>query len=117
MLLEYNLKKAGYKILLAHNGDQAFKIVKKAKPDLIISDVNMPKLNGFELCQKLREDFETKLIPIILLTSNSYLQDKLMGFKVGADDYITKPFHLIEILEIVHSLLERRNSPVFEVKS
>lgn len=110
MLLEYGLKKAGYQIFIANNGHQALKIIRKVKPDLIISDVNMPKLNGFELCQKLREDFDTKLIPIILLTSNSQIQDKLRGFKVGADDYINKPFHLSEILARVHSLLKRRDS-------
>lgn len=110
MLLEYNLKKAGFQIFVANNGYQALEIVKRQKPDLIISDVNMPKLSGFELCQKLREDFDTKLIPIILLTNNSQIQDKLRGFKVGADDYINKPFHLPEILARVHSLLERKDS-------
>ena len=114
MLLEYNLKKAGYQISTANNGHQALKIVKKQKPDLIISDVNMSKLNGCELCQKLREDFNTKLIPIILLTSNSQIQDKLKGFKSGADDYITKPFHLLGLLARVHSLLEIKNTPVLE---
>ena len=114
MLLEYNLKKAGFQIFVANNGYKALEIVKKAKPDLIISDVNMPKLSGFELCQKLRENFDTKLIPIILLTNNSQIQNKLKGFKSGADDYITKPFHLLGLLARVHSLLERRDSPAQE---
>ena len=114
MLLEYGFKKAGYQIFIANNGHQALKTIRKVKPDLIISDVNMPKLNGFELCQKLREDFDTKFIPIILLTSNSQIQDKLMGFKSGADDYITKPFDLLEILARVHSLLKIRESPALE---
>lgn len=114
MLLEYNLKKAGYQISAANNGHKGLKIAKKEKPDLVISDVNMSKLNGFELCQKLKGDIETKRIPIILLTSNSQIQDKLRGFKSGADDYITKPFHLEEFLARVHSLLERRDSPAQE---
>ena len=114
MLLEYNLKKAGYQISAANNGRQGLKIAKKEKHDLIISDVNMSKLNGFELCQKLKGDIETKRIPIIVLTSHSQIQDKLKGFKSGADDYITKPFHLEEFLARVHSLLERRDSPAQE---
>ncbi len=110
-LLQHNLKKAGYRVSVAENGYQALKIVKKDKPDLIISDVVMPKLNGLELCKKLREDPDTKLIPIILMTSDTQIQDKLRDSKFGADDYLTKPFHLEDLLVRVHSLLERKDSP------
>ena len=110
-LLQHNLKKAGYRVSVANNGCKALKIVKKDKPDLIISDVVMPKMDGLELCKKLREDLDTKLIPIILMTSNTQIQEKLKGFKFGADDYLTKPFHLEDLLVRVDSLLERKDSP------
>ena len=105
-LLEYIIKKAGYKVSVADDGSNALKIVKKDKPDLIISDVEMPKLNGLELCQKLKENFDTKLIPIILITSNTQIQDKLSGLRSGADDYFIKPLHLKNLLTRVQSLLE-----------
>lgn len=105
-LLEYIIKKAGYQVSVADNGSNALKIVKKEKPDLIISDVEMPKMNGLELCQKLKENFDTKLIPIILITSNTQIQDKLCGFRSGADDYFIKPLHLKNLLTRVKSLLE-----------
>ncbi|HDZ26600.1 hypothetical protein LCGC14_1169260 [marine sediment metagenome] len=105
-LLEYIIKKAGYKVSVADNGSNALKIVKRDKPNLIISDVEMPKMNGLELCQKLKENFDTKLIPIILITSNTQIQDKLSGFRSGADDYFMKPLHLKNLLTRVQSLLE-----------
>lgn len=105
-LLGYIIKKAGYKVSLADDGSKALKIVKKEKPDLIISDVEMPKLGGLELCQKLKENFDTKLIPIILITSNTQIQDKLSGFRSGVDDYFIKPLHLKNLLTRVQSLLE-----------
>ncbi len=105
-LLEYIIKKAGYKVSVADDGSNALKIVKKEKPDLIISDVEMPKMNGLELCQKLKENIDTKLIPIILITSNTQIQDKLCGFRSGPDDYFIKPLHLKNLLTGVQSLLE-----------
>jgi len=105
-LLEYIIKKEGYKVSVADNGSTALKIVKRDKPDLIISDVEMPKMNGLELCQKLKENIDTKLIPIILITSNTQIQDKLIGFRSGADDYFMKPLHLKNLLTRVQLLLE-----------
>ena len=105
-LLGYIIKKAGYKVSVADDGSNALKIVKRDKPDLIISDVEMAKLNGLELCQKLKENIDTKLIPIILITSNTQIQDKLCGFRSGADDYFMKPLHLKNLLTRVKSLLE-----------
>lgn len=105
-LLEYIIKKAGYKVSVADDGSNALKIVKRDKPDLIISDVEMPKMNGLELCQKLKENFDTKLIPIILITSNTQIQGKLISFRSGADDYFIKPLHLKNLLTRMQSLLE-----------
>ena len=105
-LLEYIIKKAGYQVSVADNGSNAIKIVKRDKPDLIISDVEMPKMNGLELCQKLKENIDTKVIPIILITNNTPIQDKIIGFRSGADDYFMKPLHLKNLLTRVQSLLE-----------
>ncbi len=105
-LLEYIIKKAGYQVSVADNGSHAIKIIKRDKPDLIISDVEMPKMNGLELCRKLKKNFDTKLIPIILITSNTQIQDKLEGFRSRADDYFMKPLHLKNLLTRVQSLLE-----------
>lgn len=105
LMLEHNLKSEGYKISSAEDGDQAFKIAKNDKPALIITDLNMPKMNGFDLSQKLKKDPETKHIPIVLISGDIVAVNKLRTSTFGPDDILTKPFHLEELYDRVNSLL------------
>lgn len=115
-----------YKIAAASNGKQALEILNKIRPDLILLDVMMPELDGFETCRKLREAPHTRDIPIIFLTARSDVVDIIMGFELGAVDYITKPFYGPELLARVKLHLElkwarealiQKNSDLNELKT
>jgi len=106
-LVKYHLLKNGYEVRVAGNGLEALDAVKQSKPDLIISDVMMPKMDGYEFCKKLREDDETKTIPFIFLTAKGQLPDKIQGLKTGADDYIVKPFNPEELMQMVKARSKR----------
>ena len=101
------LEKENYKVIMCQDTDEGYKRVLKSKPDLVILDVKMPQIGGIELCRLLRETAETKNIPIIMLTVESSETDKIIGFGVGADDYVTKPFSNKELAARVKSLLRR----------
>jgi len=112
--------------LRAYDGMQALSIVKRQRPDLILMDIMMPNINGYEVCRRLKEDEKTRLIPIILITSLNTLQDKIMGIEVGADDYLLKPFEKEELIARVKSLLrvkylndhlERQENVIFSLAS
>jgi DNA-binding response OmpR family regulator len=104
-LLVYFLKPKGYHISTVADGLQALESVKKEKPDIVLLDIMLPKMNGFEVCQKLKEDAETKSIPILMITALKDLKDKIKALDVGADDFISKPFENVELLARVKSLL------------
>jgi CheY-like chemotaxis protein len=106
LMLEHNLKSEGYLISSAEDGEQAFKIAKNDKPALIITDLNMPKMNGFDLSQKLKKDPETKHIPIILISGDIVALNKLRTSTSGPDDILTKPFRLEGLYDSVNSLLK-----------
>ena len=99
----------GYKLLFAQNGESALNKLKTISPDLILLDVIMPGMDGFEICELLKADEKTKNIPIIFMTALANTADKIKGFKLGAVDYITKPFHQEEILARVNVQLKIRN--------
>jgi two-component system sensor histidine kinase/response regulator len=104
-LLEYFLKPAGYEILKAQDGPTALEIVEKDNPDIILLDVMLPKLNGYQVCEKLKKDSSTFHIPIIMITVLKELKDKIKGLEAGADDFLSKPFDSVELLTRVKSLL------------
>jgi len=91
-MIRYNLGKAGYDVRLATNGTDALRQVKEAKPDVILLDIMVPHLNGWEICRRLKQDRETATIPVIMVTGRAEEGDKVLGFEMGADDYVTKPF-------------------------
>lgn len=104
-LLRTYLKSSGYSVVEAHDGEDALKVVAEKKPDLILLDVMMPKINGFEVCRKLKADPRTQFVPIVMVTALQSIEDKVKGIEAGADDFITKPFNKMELLARVKSLL------------
>ena len=111
-ILEYNFKKEGYAVDTASDGEIALdKIIFKA-PDLIILDWMLPKLSGIELCRKVRSNKKIKNIPIIMLTARGEEEDRLKGLEMGADDYVTKPFSINELLARAKAVLKRIR-PIF----
>ena len=111
-ILEYNFKKEGYVVDTASDGEIALdKIIFKA-PDLIILDWMLPKLSGIDLCRKVRSNKKIKNIPIIMLTARGEEEDRLKGLEMGADDYVTKPFSINELLARAKAVLKRIR-PIF----
>jgi two-component system phosphate regulon response regulator PhoB len=111
-ILEYNFKKEGYAVDTASDGEIALdKIIFKA-PDLVILDWMLPKLSGIELCKKVRSNKKIKNIPIIMLTARGEEEDRLKGLEMGADDYVTKPFSINELLARAKAVLKRIR-PIF----
>ncbi len=103
-IIKFNLTKEGYEVVTAFDGDEALKMVYQHNPDLILLDVMLPKLDGFQVCRKVRETFNT---PIIMLTAKEEEVDKVLGLELGADDYITKPFGMRELMARVKANLRR----------
>ncbi len=97
-----------YKVTKANDGEEAWKLIQKETPDLIVSDLMMPNMDGFELCKKIKSTFETSHIPIILLTSLSQKIKQLEGLALGADDYITKPFDISLLLQRIKTIIKNR---------
>ncbi|CAN5671642.1 response regulator [soil metagenome] len=109
-VLAGNLKGEGYEILAANNGPRALALVRNRKPDIILLDIMMPDMDGFTVCQKLKEDPETADIPVIFITARTDTKDLLQGFEMGAVDYVTKPFKTPELLARVRTHLELKHS-------
>lgn len=104
-LLVYFLHPQGYEIISVYDGLSALQKVEEEHPDIILLDIMLPKMDGYEVCGRLKKDPETKFIPIIMLTALKELKDKVRALEVGADDFLTKPFENIELLARVKSLL------------
>ncbi|MFO7773392.1 MAG: response regulator transcription factor [Dehalococcoidia bacterium] len=102
--IKYNLAKEGYRVSTALDGAQALDIAGREKPDLIILDIMLPNLNGFEVCRILRKEMT---VPILMLTAKTEEVDKVVGLEIGADDYMTKPFSMRELLARVGAMLRR----------
>jgi len=102
--IKFNLENEGYQIDAAHDGLEAVELARSGKYDLIILDVMMPELDGLEACMRIRE-FST--VPVIMLTAKTEDMDKIIGFEYGADDYITKPFNILELKARIRALLRR----------
>lgn len=110
-LIGLMLKRQGYQVLAANTGGQALAKVAADLPDLVILDVMMPDMNGYEVCRRLRANADTRLIPIIMFTAKTLIDDKVAGFEAGADDYLTKPTHPAELVARVEAILERFPKP------
>ncbi len=106
-LLTASLRKSGFVTFQALDGEDAWDKTKKEKPDLILADVTMPKLDGYQFCKMVREDPVTEHIPFIFLTAKGELNDRVTGLNMGADDYISKPFHISEVIARIKAILQR----------
>ena len=109
-LLAYNLKKEGFSTVLAHDGEAALRKVKLEKPDLLLLDLMLPGMSGLDICKTVRNSPQTAHLPIIMLTAKSDELDRVLGLEIGADDYVTKPFSVKELMARVRSLLRRTQS-------
>ncbi len=104
-LIEFKLKKEGYSVTRKENGEEAIKAIKEDKPDLILLDIMMPVMGGYEVLRRLKEDEDLKSVPVIMLTARAQEKDVVKGIAMGAEDYITKPFHPAELLARVKRIL------------
>ena len=106
-LISYNLTSNGYKVITANNGNDAVKLAVEEKPNLILLDLMIPGKDGYDVCKDVRSNSEIRNTPIIMLTAKSEELDKILGLELGADDYITKPFSVRELLARVKAVLRR----------
>lgn len=106
-LIEYNLKKEGFVVIKAENGLEGIKAAKEHKPDLILLDIMMPKMDGLEVCNQIRQDKEIKKTPIIFLTARGDEKTEVEGLNMGGDDYITKPISTTKLMSRIKAVLRR----------
>lgn len=106
-LISYNLEKEGFATVKAYNGEEALKIVHKERPDLMILDLMLPGMQGMEVTKRLRSNPETASLPIVMLTAKNGEVDTILGLEMGADDYVTKPFRVRELMARVRAILRR----------
>ena len=106
-LLNYNLEKEGYDVAVANDGDEALMMIKERLPDLLVCDWMMPKVSGIEVCRRLRAQSQTRNLPIVMLTARSEETDRIRGLDTGADDYVVKPFSMVELMARIRAVLRR----------
>ena len=107
--LKDNLEFESYEVLTATDGEQGYRLIREHHPDLIVLDLMIPKMDGYELCRKVRSEGIT--VPILMLTARSEEMDRVHGLDIGADDYVTKPFSVPELLARIRAILRRAQSP------
>ena len=110
--LEYNFTKEGYEVALAHDGAEGLRKAQTLLPDAVILDLMLPGMSGLDVCRQLRSGERTKTVPILMLTARAEETDQVVGFTLGADDYVTKPFHTKVLLQRVKVLLRRADGQI-----
>jgi two-component system phosphate regulon response regulator PhoB len=109
-LLDFNLRAAGFETLLATTGEQAIAQLRRRVPDLVLLDLMLPDVPGTEVCRQIKADPRTKHVPVVMLTAKGEEVDRVVGFEIGADDYVTKPFSVRELVLRLKALLRRTGS-------
>lgn len=118
--IEYNLRKDGFVVSKAYDGQSGLRAAREKLPDLIVLDLMLPEISGLDLCKILKKEEKTANIPIIMLTAKTSQVDKIVGLEIGADDYLTKPFDMRELIARIKAILrrtgakEQARSPIFE---
>jgi len=111
-ILSYNLARAGHEIVLADRGETALERLRESRPDLVLLDLMLPDISGLEVCRRLRTDPALRSIPVIMLTARSEEIDRVIGFELGADDYVAKPFSVRELSLRIQAVLRRSQGQV-----
>jgi DNA-binding response OmpR family regulator len=106
--LEFLLQRAGYETAAAADGEQGLALVRRLKPSVVLLDVMLPKLNGYEICQAIKSDPDTRATPVIMLSAKGQQVEILKGLELGAEAYVTKPFGNAEILDAIRAVIEPR---------
>lgn len=106
-LIKFNLENNGYKVSFATDGQKGLELIESEQPDLVLLDLMLPKVDGIDICNRIKNNKNLKEIPIIMLTAKSGETDKIIGLEIGADDYITKPFSVRELLARIKVVLRR----------
>jgi phosphate regulon transcriptional regulator PhoB len=106
-LIAYNLEQEGFTVLRAYDGQAAWEMIRAARPDMVLLDLMLPGLSGMEVCKLIRRHGETEMLPVIMLTAKSDQVDKILGLELGADDYMTKPFSVRELVARIRAVLRR----------
>ena len=109
-LLTYTVRQEGYEVITANDGAEAFRLWSTERPDLVLLDVMLPKMDGYQVAQKIRAEEGPNHVPIIMLTAEKEVEQKVRGLRAGADDYLIKPFHPQELLARIKSLLVRNEN-------
>jgi len=109
-LLKGELSKRGYEVISAENGAQGLESAIELQPDIIISDINMPQMDGWEFCWRVRKHQDTRYIPFLFLSDRDEVSDRVRGLEIGAEDYITKPFNIQDLVDRMETVLERRQT-------
>ena len=109
-LMEAQLAPRGYAVITAYSGEEAISQVEQEHPDLILLDILMPGMNGFEVCKKLKDDHNTSLIPIVIMTALGQVEDRIRGIEAGADDFLTKPVNHDELLARIRTALKMKQA-------
>jgi CheY-like chemotaxis protein len=109
MILKDSLEFSGFQVVTALDGQEALEVVAKESPDLVVLDIGMPKLDGWEVCRRLKADDKTKEIPVIILTAYAQTSDQRKGAQLGADRFITKPCDLTYLVEEINRLLAKKS--------
>lgn len=111
-LISFNLERAGYSVDMAHDGNEGLQRILKEQPDLVILDLMLPSMDGYQILKEMQRDTRTHSIPVLMLTAKGQTEDRIKGLESGADDYLTKPFSPKELLLRVQAILKRnRSSP------
>jgi len=106
-LIAYNLKKEGYETIITLTGDEVLPVIEKEKPHLVLLDLMLPGMDGLEICRLLKKNPTTERIPIIMVTAKGETTDRIVGLELGADDYLTKPFHVKELVARIKAVFRR----------
>lgn len=113
-LIRFNLQALGYEVLTLNNGSDALNVIRQEKPKLVLLDLMLPGMDGYDICKEIRKDSSISYIPVIMITAKGEELDKILGLELGADDYVSKPFSVRELLARVKAVLRRTSTQVIE---